>query len=124
MRYRLPCQNAGMDERTAQLQDEDIDPGVSCDRCEAVCCRLTVVLMPEDRIDPRFTERDDHGMEVMARGDDGWCVALDRNTMLCGIYQQRPAICRSFAMGGPYCRDERDKWYREDRYREIPIALC
>ena len=124
MRYHPPCQNAGMDERTAQLQDEDIDPRVSCDRCEAVCCRLTVVLMPEDRIDPRFTERDDHGMEVMARGDDGWCVALDRNTMLCGIYQQRPAICRSFAMGGPYCRDERDKWYREGRYREIPIALC
>lgn len=80
--------------------------------------------MPEDRIDPRFTVRDDHGMETMARADDGWCVALDRNTMLCRIYQQRPAICRSFSMGGPYCRDERETWYRQSPSRAIPIALC
>jgi Fe-S-cluster containining protein len=119
-----PCKNAGMDDRGADEEDEQRDPTVSCDRCEAVCCRLTVVLMPEDRVDPRFTARDDHGLEVMARGEDGWCVALDRKTMLCGIYEQRPAICRSFSMGGPYCRDERDQWYRQGRYRDIPIALC
>ena len=26
-----------------------------CARCDAVCCRLTVVLQPEDRIPARYT---------------------------------------------------------------------
>ena len=36
----------------------------------------------------------------MARLDDGWCAALDRVTMGCRIYAQRPAIYRDFALGG------------------------
>ena len=28
--------------------------------------------------------------------------------MCCSIYDQRPAICRKFAMGSEYCRDERE----------------
>jgi Fe-S-cluster containining protein len=36
---------------------------------------------------------------VMARLDDGWCAALDRQTLLCKIYEQRPLICSEFAMG-------------------------
>ena len=90
---------------------EDIDPGVQCSSCEAVCCRLTVVLMPEDRIPGWLTTRDDHGMETMPKGEDGWCVALDRNTHRCTIYAERPSICRKYAMGGPSCRDERKRWF-------------
>ena len=33
-----------------------------------------------------FTEWNEHGALVMQRLDDGWCSALDRNTMLCTIY--------------------------------------
>jgi len=39
----------------------------------------------------------------MARLEDGWCSALDRNTMLCMIYEKRPWICREFEMGGYEC---------------------
>jgi Fe-S-cluster containining protein len=39
----------------------------------------------------------------MARLDDGWCSALDRNTMLCLIYEQRPEICREFEVGEYEC---------------------
>jgi Fe-S-cluster containining protein len=46
----------------------------------------------------------------MAHGADGWCIALDRARMCCGIYAARPAICRKFAMGGAYCRDERERY--------------
>lgn len=90
--------------------DERIDPSVQCTSCDAVCCRLTVVLMPEDRIPPRFTTLDPGGLEVMAHGDDGWCVCLDRVSMNCSIYESRPTICRTFAMGSAYCREEREAY--------------
>jgi Fe-S-cluster containining protein len=48
----------------------------------------------------------------MARGEDGWCVALDPLRMCCSIYDQRPGICRRFEMGGGYCRATR-KDYQE-----------
>jgi len=83
---------------------------ISCDNCDAVCCRLTVVLMPEDRVPNKFIVEDERGMQMLAKGEDGWCQALDLNTMRCTIYEMRPAICRKFAMGGPYCRSERDAW--------------
>ena len=90
---------------------ESVDPSVHCNTCEAVCCRLTVYVMVGDVVPAWLTVHDEHGMEQMERSDDGWCVALDRNTMRCTIYDSRPGVCRKFAMGGPYCRDERDTWF-------------
>ena len=104
------------------LHDEQIDPAVSCSRCDAVCCRLTVLVMPGDNVPRHLVERNDHGLEVMARGEDGWCIAVDHNRMCCGIYEQRPGICRKFAMGSAYCRDERAQ-YRHDMANAIPLAL-
>jgi Fe-S-cluster containining protein len=49
-------------------------------------------------------------------------VAVDHGRMCCSIYEQRPAICRKFAMGSPYCRDERDT-YRDQMLRGIPLTL-
>ncbi|MFT3898553.1 MAG: YkgJ family cysteine cluster protein [Thermomonas sp.] len=93
-----------------------------CDRCDAVCCRLTVVLMPEDRIPARFTTRNSHGVEVMARDEEGWCVAIDSARMCCSIYEQRPAICRKFAMGGPACREVRAD-HADRLARHIPLQM-
>ena len=94
----------------------------NCVRCDAVCCRLTVVLMAEDDVPPRFTTRNAHGVEVMARDEDGWCVAIDQARMRCSIYEQRPAICRKFAMGGPACREVRAD-YADCNARGIPLRL-
>lgn len=96
---------------------------VSCSRCDAVCCRLTVVVMPEDEVPRHLVERSERGLEVMARGEDGWCIALDHQRMCCSIYEQRPAICRKFAMGSAYCRAEREA-YRHRYDQEIPLTLC
>ena len=90
---------------------ESVDPSVHFTSCEAVCCRLTVVLMPDDHVPEWLVEHDDHGMETLAKGEDGWCAALDPLTMRCTIYADRPGICRKYAMGSPSCRDERRKWY-------------
>ncbi len=100
-----------------------IDPTVDCARCEAICCRLTVVILPGDAVPAGLTTHDDHGLEMMARGEDGWCVALDLDTMRCSIYEQRPQICRKFPMGGPYCRAERAEWRGLAAEMESPSAI-
>jgi Fe-S-cluster containining protein len=91
---------------------EVIDPTIRCSACEAVCCRLVVVLMPEDDVPARFREHDRAGLEVMAKSEDGWCAALDAKTMRCSIYAQRPTVCRDFNMGGRACKTERLDWYK------------
>lgn len=101
--------------------DHLVDPKVQCDDCEAVCCRLTVVVMPDDIVPRHLTERTPQGLEVMARDEDGWCVAVDRMQMCCSIYSQRPSICRSFTMGSGFCRAERLSYSK--RYEDIPHAL-
>jgi Fe-S-cluster containining protein len=105
-----------------EADDARIDPAVSCSACDAVCCRLTVLVMPEDDVPRHLVERNIDGLEVMARDEEGWCAAIDHHHMRCGIYEQRPGICRRFAMGGAYCRDER-KSYRELVARGIPLTV-
>lgn len=87
--------------------DDAIDPSIQCNRCEAICCRLTVLVMPDDPTPEYWIDHDELGMEVMRRLDDGWCAALDRDAMCCSIYSLRPQICRDFDMGGRDCRSER-----------------
>ncbi|MBT2766790.1 YkgJ family cysteine cluster protein [Stenotrophomonas sp. ISL-67] len=74
-----------------------------CSRCAAQCCRLTAVLAPSESLPPELTVEIAGGQRAMAKGADGWCVALDRSTMACGIYAERPLVCRRFKMAGPYC---------------------
>ena len=102
--------------------DRRIDPDISCSACDAVCCRLTVVVMPDDVVPRHLVERTNQGLDVMARDEEGWCVAVDHRHMCCSIYHQRPAICRKFAMGSAYCRSER-KIYREQVARGIPLTM-
>lgn len=84
------------------------DSTVSCTNCAACCCRLEVLLISETGVPERFIEFDRWGGRTMARLDDGWCAALDRNTMRCTIYEKRPDICRIFEMGSDECLVERE----------------
>lgn len=97
------------------------EKNVHCSRCDALCCRLTVVVFPEDGIPAHLTERSPQGLTVMARDADGWCVAVDGARMNCGIYESRPLICRKFAMGSAYCLEIRAEARAEAR--EVPIVL-
>jgi len=83
------------------------DAEATCANCEACCCRLEVMLISDTGVPDRFIEVNDWGGRRMARLDDGWCSALDRNTMACMIYDKRPWICREFEMGGYECISER-----------------
>ena len=83
------------------------DTNVSCENCEACCCRLEVMLITETGVPDKFIEIDEWGGRRMERLEDGWCAALDRNTMACTIYEKRPWICREFEMGSYECISER-----------------
>ncbi|SMF20075.1 Predicted Fe-S-cluster oxidoreductase [Alteromonadaceae bacterium Bs31] len=83
------------------------DNKVSCSNCRANCCRLEVLLITDTGVPEEFVELDQWGAMSMARLSDGWCAALNRETMLCTIYDLRPLICREFEMGGHECLVER-----------------
>jgi Fe-S-cluster containining protein len=80
---------------------------VTCSTCRANCCRLEVMLITDTGVPEKFIAEDKWGAMTMARLDDGWCAAVDRETMMCTIYENRPLICREFEMGGYECLDER-----------------
>ena len=82
---------------------------VTCADCEAICCRLEVLLITDTGVPGWLIETDQWGGTTMARLEDGWCAALDRNTLLCSIYDRRPWVCREYEMGGPDCIAERQE---------------
>lgn len=56
-----------------------------------------------DRVPPQFAvERE--GVWCMDQEGDGACVALDRATKRCTIYEIRPQVCRDFTRGDLLCR--------------------
>ncbi len=85
------------------------DAKITCASCKACCCRLEVILMGDDAVPAGYSETDRWGGEVMKRLDDGWCIALDRRTLLCSIYASRPGVCRDYPAGEGDCLVERAK---------------
>jgi Fe-S-cluster containining protein len=100
---------------------QSIDPAISCEKCEAVCCRLLVLVMADDPTPRGYVAIDEYGLEVMARSEEGWCIALDHQRMCCSIYEVRPQACRSFVMGAGDCRGERAEY--AGRYALIESTL-
>lgn len=86
---------------------QDTDSKVSCSNCRASCCRLEVMIVSDTGVPERHIARDKWGAETMLRLEDGWCSALDRETYMCTIYENRPWICREFEMGSYECLTER-----------------
>ncbi|MDA9599077.1 YkgJ family cysteine cluster protein [bacterium] len=84
-----------------------IDPSISCSSCRACCCKLEVLLITDTGVPKEHINTDQWGTETMARMDDGWCSALNRDTMMCTIYELRPWVCREFEMGSNECKTER-----------------
>lgn len=81
-----------------------------------------MVLQPEDRIPVHLTARTAAGLEVMARDEEGWCVAVDVARMRCSIHATRPQVCRRFVESGPYCRAVRAD-HADRLARGIPLEL-
>lgn len=67
------------------------------------------MLITDTGVPDHLIATDEWGGLTMARLDDGWCAALDRDTHRCMIYAHRPWICREFEMGSYECHVERNK---------------
>ena len=93
-------------KKLIEVESTDLNK-VSCSSCLASCCRLEVLLITETGVPEHFIATDKWGGRSMARLDDGWCAALNRNTMDCMIYLNRPFICREFETGSYECMVER-----------------
>ncbi len=65
------------------------------------------MIISDTGVPDAYITRDKWGAESMLRLDDGWCAALDRTSLMCSIYENRPLICREFEMASPECKDER-----------------
>lgn len=86
-----------------------LDQEITCSNCQACCCRLEVMIITDTGVPDKHIAVDYWGSETMLRLEDGWCSALDRETLKCTIYENRPLICREFEMGSYECRNERIK---------------
>ena len=83
------------------------EPEVTCANCQACCCRLEVMIITDTGVPEEHIAYDGWGGETMKRLDDGWCSAVDMETLMCTIYENRPWICREFEMGSFECIDQR-----------------
>ena len=83
------------------------EPEVTCANCQACCWRLEVMIITDTGVPEEHIAYDEWGCETMLRLDDGWCSAVDRETLMCTIYENRPWICREFEMGSFECVEQR-----------------
>jgi Fe-S-cluster containining protein len=72
--------------------------------CKAACCRLPLALSRED-VQEGIVHWDLGQPYILARGRDGYCVHLDRETYGCLVYAQRPIPCRGYD-----CREDKRIW--------------
>lgn len=77
----------------------DLPACAGCGRC----CHLVVELRPGDVV-PEVFVVEHAGVRCLDQQGDGACVALDRATRLCTIYDARPQTCRDFQRGEALCR--------------------
>lgn len=86
---------------------KNITTEITCANCKACCCSLEVMIISNTNVPPQHITINEFGGESMLRLNDGWCSALDRDTHMCTIYENRPWVCREFEMGSYECVDER-----------------
>ncbi len=71
--------------------------------CKAVCCKLPFALSRQD-VEEGIIRWEFGRPYLIAHGDDGYCVHLDRRTYRCTVREHHPVPCRGFD-----CRDN-GKW--------------
>lgn len=90
------------------IEVKNIQPSeILCSNCQACCCSLEVMIITDTGVPYKYIRTDEYGGETMTQLEDGKCAALDRDTMLCSIYENRPWVCREFEMGSYECITER-----------------
>ena len=94
-------------------------PVIDCEAriplCKGRCCALTFSLAFQD-LDEGIVRWDYSKPYKIRQRADGYCVHNDPETRGCGVYANRPAICRSYD-----CRQDKRIWL--DFENRIPTPL-
>lgn len=72
--------------------------------CRGACCKLRFALSVQD-LEEGSVKWDLGHPYMIRRGTDGYCHHMERATCRCGVYAQRPIVCRSYD-----CRKDKRIW--------------
>lgn len=81
---------AADDSHTTRLIDCDAGRRLGC---QSFCCRLLVRLKPHEMEE---TGDGTPPKSFIDKDAEGYCIHFDKQTSLCGIWAQRPEICREY----------------------------
>ncbi len=89
------------------VEDEGVpDAEVYCEErlkeCKSKCCTFQFALTKEEVRKGRVLYEKNRPYFI-ARDSDGYCPHLDRNSLVCTVYEERPLRCRRYD-----CRDDPD----------------
>ena len=92
------------DEKPDEADEPDtpVDCAARMHICKAVCCSLRFPLSPSE-IETGAVKWDLGHPYLIRHSDQGYCVHNDRETGACGVYEQRPHVCRTYSCA----KDER-----------------
>jgi len=73
-------------------------------QCKAVCCSFIFALTKGD-VKKGISQWNPKRPYFIARDEDGYCPHLNRETLLCSIWEDRPERCRNYD-----CRKDQNVW--------------
>jgi hypothetical protein len=81
------------------MSDDNAGLCVDCDAgrrlgCGTFCCRLLVRLRPHETAPGSSWE---HAGEYVEKDTDGMCIHMQRDDWQCGIWGERPQVCRQYS---------------------------
>ena len=83
--------------------------------CLGRCCKLDVALSAQDLDEGKLRWRYERPY-VLRQDRDGYCAHIDRGSLGCTVYADRPAMCRKFD-----CRNDKRIWI--DFAAQVPAPI-
>jgi hypothetical protein len=77
------------------LADVPVDCSGRLSECRARCCTLSFALTKSEAAEGVIRHNPERPFFI-ARGPDGYCPHMDRNTLACLVYDNRPLRCRRY----------------------------
>ena len=76
-------------------KEADVDCESRLDTCKAICCKLPFALSKQD-VEEGIIRWEFGRPYLIAHGNDGYCVHMDRDTYKCTVREHRTVPCRGF----------------------------
>ena len=92
------------EDKYAFEKESFVDCGSRLHACRAICCKLPFALSKQD-VKEGIVRWEFARPYLIAHGEDGYCVHLDRTTFQCAVREHRPVPCRGFG-----CQDN-ERWH-------------